>query len=368
MAWLVTPTEREELKALLPDFLTNKLGIVSLNRSFRCPNPDHEDSTPSAYYYADSQIVHCFGCQKTWDIFSLAGMVYGISDFLEQARQVAQDLGYCLSGGSDRDRDVLQSTTSYSVSYNKLPYPYPKETDFCIDLDICFEMYEAMFTLEGNAARDYLHARGIGDESIVKYGLGFTVNPTKLIPEFAIYEPEATGFLMIPFYGEDPSSANHYIARPVGSSSVTHKEWRPKEVAPTLWHEWLLYSQAPILYVAEGVLDAISLETLLQKPCLALCGTGNVSRLCGILYHMPPSQRPAKIMIATDQDKAGQMAAKRISECLNLIGVPHALMPPYPNGEKDANEWLMAEHGKSWSYKVETLGENLTPLHIARSI
>lgn len=368
MALPVTPTEREELKALLPDFLTNKLGIVNLNRSFRCPNPEHEDSTPSAIYYADSQTVYCFGCQKTWDIFSLAGMIYGISDFLEQARQVAQDFGYCLSGGSDRDRDVLQSTTSYSVSHNKLPYPYPKETDFCIDLDICFEMYEAMFTPEGNAARDYLHARGIGDESIVKYGLGFVVNPAKMIPEFAIYEPEATGFVMIPFYNEDHTSANYCIARPIGSLSITHKEWRPKGVVTTLWNERLLYSRVPILYVAEGILDAISLEMLLQRPCLALCGTGNVSRLCSILYHMPPSQRPAKIMIAADQDQAGQVAARKITECLNLIGVPHALMPSYPNGEKDANEWLIAERGKSWSYEIETLGENLTSLHIVRSV
>lgn len=368
MALPVTPTEREELKALLPDFLTNKLGIVNLNRSFRCPNPDHKDSTPSASYYANSQVVYCFGCQKTWDIFSLAGMIYGISDFVEQARQVAQDLGYSLSGGTDKIHDVSQSTASYNLERNRPQYPYPKETGFCIDLDICFEMYEAMFTPEGNAARDYLHARGIGDESIVKYGLGFTVNPTKLIPEFAIYEPEATGFVMIPFYGEDPSSANYCIARPIGSLSIIHKEWRPKGVVTTLWNERLLYSRVPILYVAEGILDAISLEMLLQRPCLALCGTGNVSRLCSILYHMPPSQRPAKIMIAADQDQAGQVAARKITECLNLIGVPHALMPSYPNGEKDANEWLMAEHGKSWSYKVETLGENLTPLHIARSI
>lgn len=365
MSYPISNKEREDLRAMMPTLLEKKLGITNLRRSFCCPNPDHEDSHPSASYYADTHTVHCFGCGGTWDAFALVGMLHGITGFVEQAKQVAHETGYCLRGGSD---DGLRPMKPYASKEKKPLFPHPKEPSFCIGFDTCFEMYEALFTAEGNVAREYLHARGIGDDDIVKYGLGFAANPAELIPEFSIYEPEARGFVMIPFYDEDAKSANYCIARPVGTASPTNKEWRLKEVATTLWHEWRLYSQAPVLYVTEGVLDAMSLEKQLQKPCVALCGTANISRLCSILYHMPSSQRPAKLMIAMDEDEAGYAAAAKLADGLNAMGIPHALMPPYPNGEKDANEWHMAGYDTEWTFDTESLGADLTPLHVSRRL
>lgn len=365
MSCPISEREREELRATMPLLLEKRLGIANLRRSFRCPSPDHEDSTPSARYYSDAHTVHCFGCGKTWDAFSLVGMLYGLTGFVEQAKQLAHIMGYSLNGGNGA---VPLSPRPSILDEVKPMFPRPRETDYSIAFDTCLKMYEAMFTPEGNVARDYLHARGIDDDDIVKYGLGFAKHPAELIPEFSVCEPTAKGFVMIPFYDEGCVSASYCIARPVGGGSITNKEWRPKGVAAMLWREWKLRSQAPVLYVVEGVLDAMSLEKQIGKPCVALCSTSNVSRFCGILYHTPPSQRPVKLMIAMDEDKAGRNAAVKLAEALRSIGVPHALMPPYPGGEKDANEWRMAERGTVWEYETECLGENITPLHISRRI
>lgn len=365
MSYPVSEKEREELRALMPMLLEKKLGVTNLRRLFRCPNLEHEDITPSASYYSDTHTVHCFGCGGTWDVFSLVGMLEGITGFVEQAKRVASEVGYCLSGDPDK---VRPSASPRSLKQEKPLFPRPKETCFHVDFDTCFEMYKALFTSEGNVARDYLHKRGIDDETITKHGLGFAEKPSELIPEFSIYEPKAEGFAMIPFYDKGCASANYCIARPVGSASATRKEWRLKGVPTTLWHEWLLRAQAPVLYVAEGVLDAMSLEKQLQKPCVALCGIANASRLCSILYHMSSSQRPAKLMIAMDEDDAGHAAASKLAESLNKIGIPHALVPPYPNGEKDANEWHLSEQGVGWTYETDHLGDGITPTHIIRSI
>lgn len=34
-----------------------------------------------------------------------------------------------------------------------------------------------------------------------------------------------------------------------------------------------------------------------------------------------------------------------------MLRVPHAVMPPYPGGAKDADEHLMAMRGKEWDYE-----------------
>lgn len=365
MPYPVSEREREELRAALPFLLERELGVMDLQRSFRCPNPDHDDSNPSAKYYPDSQTVHCFGCGKTWDVFSLVGTLHSLASFPEQAKWLAGKIGYNLYGVNDAAQHVPSNRI---MNHNRPLSPQPRKANMHIDFDSCLKMYESMFTPEGNIARDYLHFRGIGDDDIARYGLGFSKDPKGLVPEFSIYEPTAKGFVMIPFYDAECTSANYCVARPVGTESITCKEWRPKGVATVLWQEWNLCSHAPILYVAEGVLDAMSLEKQLGKPCVALCSTSNVPRFCSILCNTPATQRPAKVMIAMDEDEAGHAATEKLSAGLKSIGIAHAVIPPYPNAMKDANEWRMAGCGTEWAYDVEPLGNGLTPVHISRRI
>ena len=59
----------DDLKALLPDYLTGK--GIDLKKNFTCLNPNHADKNPSMTYYADSQTVYCHGCNASFDIFDL---------------------------------------------------------------------------------------------------------------------------------------------------------------------------------------------------------------------------------------------------------------------------------------------------------
>ena len=86
---MVSERERDDLRAPMPDLLRERCGITDLRRSFRCPSPDHDDSDPSAHYYENGNPVHCFGCGKTWDVFTLVGELDGIDAFPDQAKAVA---------------------------------------------------------------------------------------------------------------------------------------------------------------------------------------------------------------------------------------------------------------------------------------
>jgi hypothetical protein len=61
-----------------------------------CPNPTHADKNPSAIIYDSGNQqpgVWCSVCDKKWDIFAIAGLLCGISDFKDQASEVMNTLG-----------------------------------------------------------------------------------------------------------------------------------------------------------------------------------------------------------------------------------------------------------------------------------
>ena len=93
---VISDTDRDNLRARMPEVLAIRCGIGDVRRSFRCPSPAHDDRDPSAHYYANDNSVHCFGCNRTWDVFSLVGELDGIEGFPEQARAVADMVGYRL--------------------------------------------------------------------------------------------------------------------------------------------------------------------------------------------------------------------------------------------------------------------------------
>ena len=65
---------------------------------------------------------------------------------------------------------------------------------------------------------------------------------------------------------------------------------------------------------------------------------------------MPAHLRPRTVMVAMDEDDEGRRASAKICSDLDALKVPHAVMPPYPNGAKDADEWLMAGRDTEWRY------------------
>lgn len=90
----ITERTKEDLKASMPEVLQSRFGITNLTKSFKCPAPDHDDQRPSAHYYEKSHTVHCFGCNRTWDVFQLIGLAEGLRSFPEQVQAVAGIIGY----------------------------------------------------------------------------------------------------------------------------------------------------------------------------------------------------------------------------------------------------------------------------------
>ena len=327
-------------------YLERVLGIDTTRRNFRCPNPDHEDRSPSAWLDTETRgAVHCAGCGRTWSVFQLDGMLCGTVDFREQVQHVADVIGFRLSDG--------EGEQSAGRIFKPRKKKAAKPPDPLSDTDISEHVIAASWRLLGGEddaavhAMRYLADRGFDTEDVKRHGLGYVPTPERGMPGFGYHRGTGRGFVTVPYpTDQDVTSICYCIMRTVGTreeieAAGTEKEFAPKGIKSPIWREYLLREGVPALYVTEAIFDAIALEKMTGKRAIALRGTAS-GRLESVLHYTPAELRPAKVVIAMDNDDSGKKAAATIAETLNALGIPHADMPPYPGGAKDANDWLMA--------------------------
>ena len=137
--------------------------------------------------------------------------------------------------------------------------------------------------------------------------MGFARDPRAVMPQFGVYEPEALGFVVIPFWNASFTEARYCMARTVSRGEIRNKEWRPKGVPTPLYNEWMLTASLPVVYVTEGLIDAMALAKVTGKHVMALGGVANASRLASVLYHARPELRPRKVMVCMDEDAEGRV-------------------------------------------------------------
>ncbi|HZS97202.1 MAG TPA: DNA primase [Terriglobales bacterium] len=121
--------------------------------------PFHNEKTPSFSVHATRQFFHCFGCGVSGDVFSFVQKVENIT-FPEAVRLIAQKLG---------------------VPMPKVEFSSPQEAREAklrmALLDVheraCAFFQNYLKRPEGASARAYLAGRGLDDETIVRFRIGY---------------------------------------------------------------------------------------------------------------------------------------------------------------------------------------------------
>jgi DNA primase len=121
--------------------------------------PFHGEKTPSFSVHATRQFYHCFGCGASGDVFSFVQKVENIS-FPEAVRVVAEKLGI-----------ALPKTTFSSPAEAKEARARGALMD--IHERACAFFQECLRRPEGARAREYLKGRGVEDEIIARFRIGF---------------------------------------------------------------------------------------------------------------------------------------------------------------------------------------------------
>jgi DNA primase len=151
-----TVKQQADIVRIIGDYVKLKKAGAQ-NFSGLCPF--HGEKTPSFSVHATRQFYHCFGCGLSGDVFSFVQKIENIT-FPESVRLVAQKLGIA----------IPQDT------YNT-PAEAKEAKLRTVVLDIhehaCAFFQELLRRPEGATARDYLAGRGLSEETIKAFRIGY---------------------------------------------------------------------------------------------------------------------------------------------------------------------------------------------------
>ncbi|WP_156011173.1 DNA primase [Streptococcus ruminantium] len=140
------------------DVIGETVALTKAGRNYIGLCPFHGEKTPSFNVIEDKQFYHCFGCGKSGDVFKFVEETNGVS-FVDAAAILAEKAGL-----------QLDITPSHRQEEKQMS---PHQILYDIHRDAA-KFYHAllMTTKMGEAARTYLHQRGLNDEVIKAFQLG----------------------------------------------------------------------------------------------------------------------------------------------------------------------------------------------------
>ena len=132
--------------------------------------PFHPEKTPSFSVHATRQFYHCFGCGQSGDVFTFVQKIENIT-FPEAVRLIAQKLGVPMpkvsfsSPAEARDAQIRMALLDV----------HTRATVFFQD---------CLRRPEGANAREYLKTRGLDDETIARFRIGYAPDSGFLLRDY----------------------------------------------------------------------------------------------------------------------------------------------------------------------------------------
>jgi DNA primase len=151
-----TVKQQADIVRIIGDYIKLKKAGAQ-NFSGLCPF--HGEKTPSFSVHATRQFYHCFGCGVSGDVFSFVQKIENIT-FPEALRLVAQKLGI-----------PLPKTTYSSPAEAKEAKLRAQLLDAQERATAFFQ--ECLKRPEGARAREYLQGRGLDEETIARFRIGY---------------------------------------------------------------------------------------------------------------------------------------------------------------------------------------------------
>ena len=351
--------ERIRNTADIYDVVAQYVDLKKRGRNFFGLCPFHSEKTPSFSVAPDKQIYHCFGCGAGGNVFSFIVEHEKIS-FIEAVQQLGQKYGI------EVDYQSGPSNKIFSFLYEAH--------------DIAVKLYHnTLFSEKGKAALDYLHNRGLNDDTIKTYQIGFapdswdtlsnTVKPSSF--KDAVYEK--TGLfiktdrgwrdrfrsrIMFPIYHQS-GKAIAFGGRIFNSddpakylNSPETPLYRKSEVFYGLHKTRDSIRKFSTAILVEGYTDFLQLVQLGIPNVVALSGTA-----LGINHANQIRKFASKVYLAYDGDDAGVNATLRAGYVLFQAGV-EPLVIPMPN-DKDPDDWVREEGVSAFQ---EAMGSSMSLL------
>ena len=152
------------------EVISDYLPLQKSGQNFKAVCPFHHEKTPSFYVFPERQSWHCFGaCGTGGDVFSFVMKKENI-DFGEALRILAQRVGVSLE--RTEAAKVKTEQKKQLTDINQLAAQYYQE--------------KLLKSLEANEARAYVTKRGLSQEVIQNFLLGYSLNSMDALLKYLV--------------------------------------------------------------------------------------------------------------------------------------------------------------------------------------
>ena len=357
----------DELRAKLSivDVVASKVKLVRKGREYQACCPFHNEKTPSFTVNEAKGFYHCFGCGAHGDIIKFE-MEANNLPFMDAVKKLADKAGLQMPVlNREQHEEHEKKKTLYDI------------------MELACQYYEKCLHLpEGAKGMDYFHRRGLSDDTIHKFRLGYAPSNNGLkayLSSQNINEKDMNdlGLLTIP---EDKTRRPHDFFRDRVMIPIFDKQGRviafggrimgdgqPKYLnspeTPIFNKRRVLYNMnnardkgfaARNLIICEGYMDVIALDRYGFGYAVAPLGTALTEEQIQEAWKVTPEP-----ILCFDGDGAGIKAAIRsVDRALPILKAGYSLKYIFLPDKQDPDEFLQA-HGHDAFAKYL---ENTTPL------
>lgn len=317
--------------------------------------PFHADKNPSLNISQQLQIYKCFSCQAGGNVFTFV-QEYEHIPYIDAVKKVASMIGYSSKELEEPTRQIPKDVSSALKTV--------KEAN---------ELYQYLIkSNDGKVALDYLLNRGISQEMIDYFELGYSSSNPELSIKLLrgkgidIDEIEKAGILKrqnglftdifsgrvtFPIYNEHSECIGFSARRIIDNDDAKYVN-SPNTVLFNKSNVLYNYQNAKkeakregAVYVVEGFMDVFALYQAGIKSSVAIMGTALTPSHAKMLKKLN-----VPVRLCLDGDEAGQSAMVRVGDILENEGINYQVVD-YGKSTQDPDE-IYQKYGKDILYKL----------------
>jgi DNA primase len=357
-----SPIEEIKNRLNIVDVVGGYLKLQKTGANWRACCPFHNEKSPSFFVSPSRQMWHCFGCGKGGDVISFVQDIEGV-EFGDALRTLAQRAGVELK--------------PQSPEWQNLKTERQGVYDVC-DLSCRFFETQLEKSKTGQEAKRYLLKRGMTEESISKWRLGFAPDTWQGLSDFLVgrgYKREDAGKAGLAAKNQGGNFYDRFRGRimfPVFdlNSQVVGFGGRifgdQKDGSETAKYinisNTSIYDKSRILYG----LDNAKMEIRKKDSCILVegymdcilshqAGVSNVVAASGTAltpWHLNLLKRYSQnLILSFDMDTGGNEASKRGVDLAQKEGF-NIKMTIMPEG-KDPADVIVEQSGAAWQEVIE---------------
>ena len=348
--------EEVRMKNDIVDVISGYVKLQRKGSSYFGLCPFHNEKSPSFSVSPDKQMYYCFGCGAGGNVFTFI-MEYENYNFVEALKYLAERAGVRLP-----EEELSKEARASADLKSRLLEIQKRAASF---------YYYQLWQESGRQGLDYLKNRQLSDETIKKFGLGYSPKYSgtlykylkskgytdELLKESGLFHIEERRGMQDKFWNRVMFPIMDVNNRVIGSGGRVMGDGKPKYLnspeTKVFDKSRNLYglniartSRKPYLIICEGYMDVIAMHQAGFNNAVASLGTALTSGHASLM-----SRYTKEVLLTYDSDEAGQKAALRGIPILKAAGIrPRVVnLTPY----KDPDEFIKAEGRETFEKRLE---------------